>query len=477
MRSIFASFIVSLMLASAICLVSTEGAYAREATPQTAQWDKTLTQLHSIKDKTEKEAELSKALVKQSKAELIKQLQELRQLVQQKQNAFEASKKTYQGLIKSELELKELLKDKSEEIKTFEGTVRTAATHVKELSSVSFLTPFRPDRKQLFQTLLTPDRMPGAKELQTLIETCFEELEATGTVGIYQSEIIDSKGNLTNAQIFRNGTASAIYQTSTGENGFLSLTNQGHALKSITGLSKALHDQISQAFTGSTILPLDFSHGAAFVKLNAEKDLWQRITDGGLLVWPILGIGALALLLGLERLFMMLRVRRYPESSVASVLQAAKEGDWDTCRSLLQQKATPTSRVLLCMLSKASSSNAALEKSMDEAILHELPRMERFLPTLQILAAVAPLLGLLGTVTGMINTFQVITLFGTGDPHMLSGGISEALVTTQLGLAVAIPIMMLHHVLNSRVDRIVGEMEEKGTALIATIAGSDRKDA
>ena len=79
-------------------------------------------------------------------------------------------------------------------------------------------------------------------------------------------------------------------------------------------------------------------------------------------------------------------------------------------------------------------------------------------------AAIAPLLGLLGTVTGMIDTFHVITVYGTGDPRMMSGGISEALVTTQLGLAVAVPIMILHHFLERRVDKILSDMEEKGTS-------------
>jgi biopolymer transport protein ExbB len=104
--------------------------------------------------------------------------------------------------------------------------------------------------------------------------------------------------------------------------------------------------------------------------------------------------------------------------------------------------------------------------------LKEMPRLERFLPTLGVLAAIAPLLGLLGTVTGMINTFQVITAVGTGDPRMMSGGISEALLTTQFGLTVAIPIMIIHHFLERRVDKIVGDMEEKGTAFAVTMIKS-----
>ena len=106
---------------------------------------------------------------------------------------------------------------------------------------------------------------------------------------------------------------------------------------------------------------------------------------------------------------------------------------------------------------------------MEEAILKQLPRLERFLPTLSVFAAIAPLLGLLGTVTGMIETFQVITRFGTSDPKLMAGGISEALITTQLGLAVAMPIIIIHHFLERRVDKVVGDMEEKGLALAAAM--------
>ncbi len=107
-----------------------------------------------------------------------------------------------------------------------------------------------------------------------------------------------------------------------------------------------------------------------------------------------------------------------------------------------------------------------IENGLQEAILSEMPAMERFLSTLGMLAAIAPLLGLLGTVTGMIDTFHVMTLFGTGDPRMMSGGISEALVTTMLGLSVAIPMMLAHTLLSRTVDNMIGQMEEKGVAFV-----------
>jgi biopolymer transport protein ExbB len=107
-----------------------------------------------------------------------------------------------------------------------------------------------------------------------------------------------------------------------------------------------------------------------------------------------------------------------------------------------------------------------MENALQEAVLKEVPPMERFLSTLGMLAAIAPLLGLLGTVTGMIDTFHVITLYGTGDPRLMSGGISEALVTTMLGLSVAIPLLLAQTLLNRAVDKRIGEMEEKSVALV-----------
>ena len=113
------------------------------------------------------------------------------------------------------------------------------------------------------------------------------------------------------------------------------------------------------------------------------------------------------------------------------------------------------------------SSVETLSLKLDEAILRETPSIERGLVTLAILAAVAPMLGLLGTVSGMIETFQSITLFGTGDPKLMSGGISQALVTTELGLAVAIPILLIHSALSSKSNRLIQILDEESAAIVA----------
>ena len=177
-------------------------------------------------------------------------------------------------------------------------------------------------------------------------------------------------------------------------------------------------------------------------------------------------LGHFALIIALERMIFLRRVHANTDSVMGKVNELALEGKWQECDKIAKdKKGRPAYNVLKTGLCARAEERETLESVLQEAILKELPRLERFLPTLNIMGAIAPLLGLLGTVTGMISTFHVITLYGTGDPRMMSGGISEALVTTMLGLSVAIPIMLMHTFLSRRVDHIIGDMEEKAVAL------------
>jgi biopolymer transport protein ExbB len=111
-----------------------------------------------------------------------------------------------------------------------------------------------------------------------------------------------------------------------------------------------------------------------------------------------------------------------------------------------------------------------LELKLDEAILKEMPALERFITLIKLIAAIAPLMGLLGTVTGMILTFQSMTLFGAGDPTVMAGGISQALMTTVLGIVVALPMLFLHSIVNSMSQRVVHTIEEQSAGIIAVHA-------
>ena len=116
-----------------------------------------------------------------------------------------------------------------------------------------------------------------------------------------------------------------------------------------------------------------------------------------------------------------------------------------------------------------------MEDAIAESILHELPNVERFLPSIGILAGVAPLLGLLGTVTGMISTFDTITIFGSGQPRLMAGGISEALLTTAAGLVIAIPVLLIHSFLSSRADRLIADTERFSATLLNILSEPSNK--
>ena len=130
----------------------------------------------------------------------------------------------------------------------------------------------------------------------------------------------------------------------------------------------------------------------------------------------------------------------------------------------------PLGRVLRVSIDSPNADTEELELKLGEAILKETPAFSKMLPFLKIIAVVAPLLGLLGTVTGMIVTFQAITLYGAGDPKLMAGGISQALMTTVLGLTVAIPMVLLHTLVSGRSRRIVQVLQEQSAGIIATHA-------
>ena len=202
---------------------------------------------------------------------------------------------------------------------------------------------------------------------------------------------------------------------------------------------------------------------------DGADDALSFLASGGPIVWPIVGLGFLALLLVLERLFVLRRVHVNTERLMTEVHQEIQQGHWDRATDRCGGRPGSASRVLQAALRSRHLERELFDDAVTEAIIAELPRLERFLSALHVIAAVAPLLGLLGTVTGMISTFDVITEHGTGDPKLLSGGISEALITTEVGLIVAIPVLLLHSLLASRVDHVVGDMERSALRISNTI--------
>ncbi|MEL0072110.1 MAG: MotA/TolQ/ExbB proton channel family protein, partial [Rhodobiaceae bacterium] len=195
------------------------------------------------------------------------------------------------------------------------------------------------------------------------------------------------------------------------------------------------------------------SRGAILNLFLQMPTLFERINQGGLVGYIIIALGLFGVAVALERITRLTLTSRQVRKQLKS---GQANGD------------TPLGRVWAAY---QSNSSADVE-TLDDAILREMPALEKYLALLKLLSGVAPLMGLLGTVTGMILTFQAITLFGTGDPKLMAGGISQALITTVLGLVVAIPILLLHSVASARSREIVQILEEQAAGMIAQHAES-----
>ena len=202
------------------------------------------------------------------------------------------------------------------------------------------------------------------------------------------------------------------------------------------------------------------------IEKKAGKTVGEVIESGGVIAWVIVFLGLAALLMIVLRTWFLFRSSSRTDILVGHLAPLIREGWRDEALSLCRRTSGATSRVLAATIRNLHEDRQQLEDRISEAILHETPYLDRFGSIILVFAAVAPLLGLLGTVTGMISTFDIITEFGTGDPKLLSGGISEALVTTELGLIVAIPTLLFGNLLTGWANRIKAGMEH--AALLIT---------
>jgi biopolymer transport protein ExbB len=221
--------------------------------------------------------------------------------------------------------------------------------------------------------------------------------------------------------------------------------------------------------TGTGLIPFDPTLGNA-QKIEETQDSWtEHLQKGGTVMIPILLLAVLAVIVILIKAAQLLRVPKPPKRLVNDLLDAVKQRDFEVAMKRAQRISGPIGEMLRAGVEHAREPKVLVEEVMYERTLETRLNLQRFLSFLAICAASAPLLGLLGTVTGIINTFELITVFGTGDPKTLSGGISEALITTKFGLIVAIPALLMHALLSRMAKRYIDGMEKTAVRLLNRI--------
>ncbi len=374
-------------------------------------------------------------------------------------------------LKEKERNLKKTKEEKERDLKELIGFIRVNTKDLYSLLKQSPQSAFYRHREKALKPILEEVKFPGMDHIKKIVKLLFQEILLSSEVRVQKGSFVNRSGEDEKGEILVIGNFTAAYKTSK-ECGFLLYSDKSERFFALSKLpSRFYRKKIKSYMEGkSDDVPVDISKGAALRQLTHSLSLTDQIKKGGPLVWPILGIGVVGIILILERLFYLLSKSTGIGNLIEQMRSYALKGDWDSCLKLCEDKKDKTLvKVLIKGIENRSLKREDLENILQEAILNEIPNLERFLSTIGILAAIAPLLGLLGTVTGMINTFHVITFYGTGDPRMMSSGISEALVTTMLGLSVAIPIMLCHTLISRWVENYIAKMEESSVSLVNMI--------
>ena len=218
--------------------------------------------------------------------------------------------------------------------------------------------------------------------------------------------------------------------------------------------------------SGTGQLPFDSTMGNALKIKQVEETWWEHINKGGVVIWPLLALGLAAALVALIKWMQLARLQQVRPGDLQSILDRVNDNDSASALALAKRIKGPAGELLETAIQSTGESKEMIEEILYEKMLHAKPKLESMLQFISLAAATSPLLGLLGTVTGMINTFKLITVFGTGDPKRLSSGISEALVTTEYGLIIAVPCLLLFALLSRKSKGILASMEQTAVGFI-----------
>ncbi len=377
------------------------------------------------------------------------QLDATRTRLAQAQARQDALKNAFDGNEVQLLELSERLRTRSGQLGEVFGVVKQNARELQGQLQDSMVSAQLPQRTELL-AFADSKRIPTLQELETLWFVLQQEATESGRVARFSTEIIAADGSHQQADVVRIGTFTAV----TAQGHYLNYLPASEVLAELPRQPSLSDQQAAAAFVAGNAsgMMFDPTRGALLGLLDQMPSLEERIHQGGSVGYIILALGAVGLLVALWRLLRLLLID-------SGVRRQLKKPDQLSERN-------PLGRVLLAADNKALALDE-LELHMDEAILREAPLLERGQNFIKLLAAVAPLLGLLGTVTGMIGTFQSITLFGTSDPKLMAGGISQALITTVFGLIVAIPLLFSHSLLSSRSKALLMILQQKSLGVLA----------
>ncbi|UJX27869.1 MotA/TolQ/ExbB proton channel family protein (plasmid) [Pseudoalteromonas sp. CF6-2] len=351
--------------------------------------------------------------------------------------------------------LTETLSNRMGSLKELFGVLQQVAGDSSNKFMTSVVSAELPGRSnfmdELAQKMGSTSKLASIDDIEKVWFELQREMTEQGKVSRFTTDVIVEGGSKAQKEVVRVGAFNLI-----ADGKYLEYTPATNTISQLTRQPSSRYTataaDLQQANSGVVPFALDPTGGSILGLLVQAPDTEEQVHQGGTVGYIILGVGLIALLIALERFVSLMimgsKIRRQLKDTVA-------------------RDDNPLGRVMKVKDQYPDVAYDTLELKLSEAIIREMPKITRNLTLIKIISVVAPLLGLLGTVTGMINTFQAITLFGTGDPKLMAGGISQALVTTVLGLVVAIPTVFLYTLLNTRSKNMLLILQEQSAGIIA----------
>ncbi len=382
------------------------------------------------------------SLLNQARAERTRQ----ENISSQLENQFEANQ---QRIITA----RQALDERLGALKELFGVLQTVSGDTQGRFAASLTNIEFPNRSEFLVEL--GGKMAGASSLASIedIERLWamlhQEVVESGRVSRFNHLVTKADGEQGEVEVVRVGAFNLI-----SENGYLEYENGNisELQRQPDGRYVGTTRDLMEAESGAVNFGLDVTRGGILALLVESPTIKDRIEQGGIVGYCIIALGIIGLLIAIMRWLALSTADRKVKSQLKSETASTDN---------------PLGRVLAAYESNRGADTETIELKLSEAALKEMPDLTKGLLFIKVVAAVAPLMGLLGTVTGMIKTFQVITLYGAGDPKMMAGGISQALMTTVLGLCVAIPMVLLHTVVSGKSRKIVNILQSQSAGLVA----------
>ena len=446
------------------------------------------TSFSDAKDRAERRLEESVAELKvlrdriaEEKIPLSRKLRSLERELALVREQFEEKERTLDTRRLDVSNLKKELKQREDELGYLSDLF---GQYVRNFESRLHIAEIQRYETELEEANLAPDdsslgRGQVLERQLAVLNISFDRLEDALGGALYEGAAVDDEGNVKNGSFVLVGPA-AVFRSDDAQAVGLAEERLGSLQPTIVPFKQPEVAAAAAALveSGEGEMPVDPTLGNA-VKIQAtEETILEHIQKGGLVMIPIFTLAGAAFLVAIFKWVSLLTVRSPSRRKVDALLAAAKDGDEEAARDAAGGLRGPMGTMLRTGVEHFKAPRELIEEAMYEKVLATRIKLQRMLPFIAITAASAPLLGLLGTVTGIIKTFNLIEAFGGTDVQMLSGGISEALITTEFGLIVAVPTLLIHALLSRKARGVVDEMEKSAVALANHISyGRDEEPA